>query len=129
MGVSGFGWCEKLTAISAGCLVVGTVVAILAAPMASAAPDCSSAGVAKTVSSVTSSVQQFLATHPGASKALRGASGPQGQSSMGQYFAANPNDYTEIRAIVAPIGVIKNQCDGASLPPALLAAYNIFAGS
>jgi hypothetical protein len=50
------------------------------------------------------------------------------EQTMAEYFADSPDEYSDLQEIVAPIGTIQSQCDGASLPPALVAAYNTFTG-
>ena len=114
---------------AAAVLVGGMAVATLAAPMASAAPDCSSAGVADTVSSVTGSAQQYLAGHPGANQVLTAAYGqprPQAEANVRGYFTANPAEYHELRGILAPLGDTQQACNVSVLPPNLQTAYSAF---
>lgn len=108
----------------------GVAAAALAAPAASASPDiCTGNGIAGTVSSVTGSAQQYLATHPGAGQVLAAAMNQtpaQMESNVRGYFTANPQEYYELRGILAPIGDVQRQCSVTVLPPALEAAYNQF---
>src|ERR1700743_1428610 len=99
---------------AAGCgLLAGLAATVIAAPTASAAPDCSSAGVANTVSSVTGSANQYLAAHPGANPVLTAAySQPrsQAEANVRGYFTANPGEYHDLRGILSPIGDTQQAC-------------------
>jgi hypothetical protein len=77
---------------AAGCgLFAGLAAAVIAAPTASAAPDCSAAGVASTVSSVTGSANQYLSAHPDANAAQRQCNttglSPDLQSAYNEFMA------------------------------------------
>lgn len=113
-----------------GIVLGGLATATLAAPIASAAPDvCSGSGVADTVSSVTGAAQQYLSTHPGAGQVLYAAanqSPAQAQADIRGYFTANPQEYYELRGIVAPIGDVQRQCNVSVLSPVLQVAYSQF---
>jgi hemophore-related protein len=115
---------------AAGCgLLAGLVATVIAAPMASAAPDCSAAGVASTVSSVTGSANQYLTNHPGANAVVTAAKNeprPQAASDLRNYFTAHPQEYVELRGILAPIGDTQRQCNTTGLSPDLESAYNEF---
>lgn len=119
----------KFTRLS-GVVIGGLAAATVAAPIAAATPDvCSGSGVADTVSSVTGAAQQYLSTHPGAGQVLYAAarqSPGQAQADIRGYFTANPQEYYELRGIVAPIGDVRRQCNVSVLSPALEAAYNQF---
>ena len=119
----------RVAAVCTGWLVGGTALATLAAPIASAAPDCSGAGVANTVSSVTGSAHQYLAGHPGAGQVLMAAANqprPQAAANVRGYFTANPGEYYDLRGILAPLGDVQRQCDVAVLSPDLQSAYDQF---
>jgi hemophore-related protein len=115
---------------AAGCsLLAGLVGTVIAAPTASAAPDCSAAGVASTVSSVTGSANQYLSNHPGANAVVTAAKNeprPQAATDLRNYFTAHPQEYVELRGILAPIGDTQQQCNTAVLSPDLQSAYNEF---
>src|SRR5690625_4714386 len=86
---------------------------LLVAPSASAAPDCSPAAVSNTVDSVTGSARQYLAAHPGADAVVTQAVGrprPQAAADVRSYFTAHPQEYFELRGILAPIGETQRQC-------------------
>ena len=115
---------------AAGCgLLVGMAATVIAAPMASATPDCSAAGVASTVSSVTGSANQYLSNHPGANAVVTAAKNeprPQAETDLRGYFTAHPQEYVELRGILAPIGDTQQQCNTTVLSPDLQSAYNEF---
>jgi hemophore-related protein len=115
---------------AAGCgLLAGLAATVIAAPTASAAPDCSAAGVANTVSSVTGSADQYLSSHPDANAvvtAARNEPRPQAESDLRGYFTAHQNEYYDLRGILAPIGDTQRQCNTTVLPPDLESAYNEF---
>lgn len=110
-------------------LIAGIAGATVVAPSAQAAPDCSAAGVANTVSSVTGSARAYLADHPGANQVLTAASGaprPVAAANIRSYFTANPAEYYELRSILGPIGDTQSQCHVSLLPPDLSSAYDEF---
>ena len=120
---------RRTVGMSAG-LWAGTVAAaIWAAPAALAAPDCSPGGVHATVSSATGAAQQYLDAHPGASQVVMAAYGqprPQAASDLRTYFTAHPNEYYDLRGVLAPIGDTERQCNVTALPPNLESAYQEF---
>lgn len=110
-------------------LLGATAATLVAAPSASAAPDCSPAGVSSTVNSVTGSAQQYLAAHPGANAVVNQAINsprPQAAADVRSYFTAHPQEYYELRGILAPIGETQRQCQTTGLPPELASAYAEF---
>jgi hemophore-related protein len=120
---------KRAVGISAGCLLGGMVVGFVGAPSAAAAPDCSPDGVNATVSSATGSAQQYLAAHPDANQVVMAAYGqprPQAAADLRTYFTAHPNEYYDLRGILAPIGDTERQCNVTALPPNLESAYHEF---
>ena len=115
---------------AAGCaLLAGLAVTTIGAPAASAAPDCSAAGVSNTVSTVTGSATQYLNNHPGANAVVTSARNeprPQAESNVRSYFTAHPQEYVELRGILAPIGDTQRQCNTTVLSPDLESAYSEF---
>ncbi|GFG87669.1 heme-binding protein [Mycolicibacter algericus] len=106
-----------------------TAATLIAAPSAAAAPDCSHAAVTSTVDSVTGSARQYLSTHPGANAVVNqaiSAPRPQAAADVRSYFTANPQEYYELRGILAPIGEKQRQCQTTVLPPELASAYAEF---
>jgi heme-binding protein len=120
---------RRVAGVSAGCLLGGIGMGIVAAPTAAAAPDCSPGGVDATVSSVTDAAQQYLATHPGANQVVSAAYGqPRGDAAgnIRGYFTAHPQEYYDLRGILAPIGDTERQCGVTALPANLESAYHEF---
>ena len=104
-------------------------MAIVGAPSAAAAPGCSPGGVNATVSSATGSAQQYLAGHPDANQVITAAYSqprPQAESSLRDYFTADPQEYYDLRDILAPIDGTERQCNLTALPPSLESAYQEF---
>lgn len=130
MKFSGIAARRRVVGICAGSLLGGLAVATLAAPAASAAPDqCSAGGLSGTVSSVTGEARNYLVNHPGANQVLTAAaSQPRGEAeaNIRGYFTANPQEYYELRGILAPIGDAQRQCNVTVLPPDLASAYSQF---
>ncbi|MGD1173235.1 heme-binding protein [Mycobacterium seoulense] len=120
---------RRLAGISAGCLLGGITMGLVGAPSAAAAPDCSPGGVNATVSSVRGSAEQYLAAHPGAGQVVTAAYGqprPEAASNLRSYFTAHPQEYYDLRGILAPIGDTEKQCNVQALPPTLESAYQEF---
>ncbi|OBJ69124.1 heme-binding protein [Mycobacterium sp. 1274756.6] len=110
----------------AGLLVAG---AAAVAPSALAAPDCSPQGVQNTLNSTTSAAQAYLAGHPGANAVVSSAISqprPEAAANIRSYFTANPNEYFELRNILAPIGETQRQCNTQVLSGPLASAYDEF---
>ncbi|WP_428343337.1 heme-binding protein [Mycobacterium sp.] len=119
----------RTTGICAGFVAGIVAVGISASPLALAAPDCSPAGVNTTVSSATGAAQQYLSAHPGANQAVMSAYGqprPQAESDLRNYFTAHPNEYYDLRGVLAPIGDTERQCNVTALPSNLESAYQEF---
>jgi hemophore-related protein len=108
---------RRIADVTVGGLLGGMAVSVLVTPAASAAPDCSGAGVASTVRSVTGSAQQYLANHPGANQVV-----------MAAYGQPRPEaeEYYELKNILAPIGDTQRTCGVTVLPPNLASAYDQF---
>jgi hemophore-related protein len=120
---------RRVAVAAAGSLAFGIAATTIAAPSALAAPDCSAAGVANTVSSVTGSARNYLADHPGANQVITAANGeprPVAESTIRSYFTANPQEYNDLHGILAPIGDTQRQCNVSVLPPDLSSAYDEF---
>ncbi|MGV0636149.1 heme-binding protein [Mycolicibacillus trivialis] len=110
----------------AGLLAAGAAVV---APSALAAPDCSPQGVQNTVNSSTSAAQAYLASHPGANAVVSSAISqprPEAAANVRSYFTANPQEYFELRNILAPIGETQRQCNTPVLSGPLASAYDEF---
>lgn len=120
---------RRLAGISAGCLLGGITVGLVGAPSAAAAPDCSPGGVNATVSSAQGSAEQYLSAHPGANQVVTAAYGqprPEAAANLRGYFTAHPQEYYDLRGILAPIGDTERQCNVKALPSYLESAYQEF---
>lgn len=120
---------RRVAGISAGFLLGGLTMGAICAPSAAAAPDCSPGGVNATVSSVQGAAQQYLAAHPDANEVVTAAYGqprPEAASNLRSYFTAHPQQYNDLRGILAPIGDTERQCNVKALPPTLESAYQEF---
>jgi heme-binding protein len=119
---------RRVAGISA-CLFGGMAIGIVAAPSAAAAPDCSPAGVNATVSSAQGAAEQYLAAHPGANQVVSAAYGQpraEAASNLRGYFTAHPQEYYDLRGILAPIGETERACNVSALPGNLESAYHEF---
>jgi hemophore-related protein len=129
MKFSGITARRHVAGVAAGCLLGGVAVATIAAPTAAAAPDCTAGGVSNTVSTTLGSARAYLNAHPAANQAVGAAFSqprPQAASALRDYFTANPQEYYDLKGILAPIGDTQRQCNVSVLPPDLASAYNEF---
>ncbi|MCV7099802.1 heme-binding protein [Mycobacterium palustre] len=120
---------RRVAGIGAGCLLGGLTMGIAGAPSAAAAPDCSPGAVNATVSSAQGSAEQYLAAHPDANQVVRAAiTQPRSEAAanLRGYFTAHPQQYYDLRGILAPIGDTERQCNVSALPPYLESAYQEF---
>lgn len=118
-----------MACVSTAGLLGGVAAGLVGAPAAHAAPDCSAAGVANTVSSVVGSARNYLNSHPDANQVVTAASTQPPEvasSNLRGYFTANPTQYYELRSILSPLGDTQRQCHVSVLPPDLAAAYDEF---
>lgn len=123
---------SHIVRICAGALIGGALAAGFTAPVASAAPDCSPAGVDSAVAAVTKQAQSYLNSNPAGNKVLMTAAlqpRPQAEATLQAYAASNPQQYAEFRAILAPLGEIQNQCGVPVVPPQFQWAFDQFVGS
>ena len=73
--------------------------------------------------------QQYLTGHPDANQVVTAAYGQpraQAASNLRNYFTAHPQEYYDLRGILAPIGDTERQCNVTALPPNLESAYQEF---
>ena len=130
MKFSGITARRRIAGVAAGCLLGGVAAATIVVPTAAAAPDqCTASGVSNTVSSTLGSARAYLDTHPGANQAVGAAFSqprPQAASTLRSYFTANPQEYYDLKGILAPIGDTQRQCNVSVLPPELASAYSEF---
>jgi heme-binding protein len=129
MKFSGITARRRVAGVAAGCLLGGVAAATIAAPAAVAAPDCTANGVSNTVSTTLGSARAYLNAHPGANQAVGAAFAqprPQAAAALRDYFTANPQEYYDLKGILAPIGDTQRQCNVSVLPPELASAYDEF---
>jgi hemophore-related protein len=122
---------RNIVGVCAGSLLTGLAVATIGAPSAMAAPgqQCDASSVSSTVSSTTGSARAYLDSHPGANQAVTAAMGqprPEAAATLRGYFTANPQEYYDLKGILAPIGDVQQQCNVSVLPPSLASAYDEF---
>jgi hemophore-related protein len=120
---------RRFAGVAAGCLLGGIAAATIAAPNAAAAPDCSAGGVSNTVNTTLGAARAYLNTHPGANQAVGAAfTQPRDQAAgtLRGYFTATPQEYYDLKGILAPIGDTQRQCNVSVLPADLASAYNEF---
>lgn len=114
-----------------GTLVGGIALAVLAAPLASAAPDCSPATVDGTVNSVTQQAQAYMDAHPAGNKMLLTAAlqpRQQASATIAAYATTNPQEYAEFKAILAPLATVQSQCGVQVVPAQFQWAFDQFIG-
>ncbi|BBU24622.1 heme-binding protein [Mycobacterium xenopi] len=115
--------------VTGACLLGSAAATMIVAPTATAAPDCSPAAVNNTVSSATGTARQYLDAHPDANDAVTSAFSkprPQAAADLRGYFTAHPQQYYDLRGILAPIGDTQRQCNTQVLSPELQSAYDEF---
>jgi heme-binding protein len=120
---------RSIVGVTASCLLGGLAAATALAPAASAATDCSAGAVANTVSTVTGSARDYPVAHPGADQVVTAAyhqPRSQAEANIRGYFTTNPQEYYELRNILAPIGDTQRTCNVTVLPPDLASAYSAF---
>ena len=129
MKYSGITARRRIAGVAVGCMLGGVAAATIVAPTATAAPDCSAGGVSNTVSTTLGSARAYLNAHPDANQAVGAAfTQPRDQaaSTLRDYFTSNPQEYYDLKGILAPIGDKQRQCNVTVLPPALASAYDTF---
>ena len=118
------------------CIVVslvagGMALAVIAAPSALAAPDCSPQGVSNTSDAVTAQAQQYLADHPDANKVLMTAAlQPRSEAvaTVQNYTSTHPQESAEFKSIIAPLGTLQKQCGVQVIPARFQWAFDQFMG-
>lgn len=96
------------------------------APAATVA-DCSTAALAKTISSVTLQLSDYFAAHPDADSALLDATRQPAFTAMNQfdsYFKEHPDQADALRGIQAPLAAFKDRCGLQVAPTDALAVLN-----
>jgi hemophore len=93
----------------------GAIVAALAVPSATAAPDpCAASQVAKTVGAVATNTGAYLDSHPETNQALTTISqqqaGPQSLAALKTYFDANPQVAKDMQQLQQPLVSLSGRC-------------------
>lgn len=125
------GQTRRITRACIGSIVGGIAVAGLAAPLASAEPDCSPAGVDSAVASVTQQARAYLNANPTANKVLMTAAlQPQAEATatIQGYASSNPQEYANFKSILLPLSSLQNQCGVQVIPVEYQWAFNQFIG-
>lgn len=125
------GQTRRFTRACIGSIVGGIALAGLAAPLASAAPDCSPAGVDGAVASVTQQARAYLNANPSANKVLMTAAlQPQAEAAatIQGYASSNPQEYADFKSILAPLSSLQSQCGVQVVPVEYQWAFNQFIG-
>jgi heme-binding protein len=115
----------------ATCALGGLAAATIAIPTATADPNCTASGFSHTASGVLASAGAWLDTHPQANDVLT-AAGMQGagaETSVRDYFVAHPQEYQELRGIVAPLIDLQHGCNAAIQPMQIAALYQALSQS
>lgn len=106
---------RSLYAVFAASAAGGAVVAALAVPSATAAPDpCAASEVARTIGSVATSTGNYLDSHPQTNQALTTISqqqgGPAPLGALKNYFDANPQVGKDMQALQQPLTSLSGRC-------------------
>lgn len=112
-------------------LAGGLALAVIAAPSALAAPDCSPQGVSSASDAITAQAQQYLADHPDANKVLMTAAlQPRSQAvaTVQNYTSTHPQESAEFKSIIAPLGTLQKQCGVQVVPAQFQWAFDQFVG-
>lgn len=103
-----------------------TTTTTTVAPAATVA-DCSTATLAKTISSVTLQLSDYFAAHPDADSSLLDATRQPAFTAMSQfdnYFKEHPDQADALRGIQAPLAAFKDRCGLQVAPTDALAVLN-----
>lgn len=119
--------------VALGCVAAAATAALSLGPGASAAladtPQCNADALANTLSTTTGAARDYLNAHPDANQAVSAAESqprPAASANLRSYFNAHPQEYFDLRGILAPIGSAQQQCNVTLLPPDLASAYGEF---
>lgn len=114
-----------------GIIVGGIALAGLATPTASAAPDCSPAGIDGQVTAITQQARAYLNSHSAANAMLMTAAfQPQAEAAqtIQNYANTNPQEAADFRSILLPLSTLQNQCGVNVVPVEYQWAFNQFIG-
>ncbi|MBB3604232.1 hemophore-related protein [Mycolicibacterium sp. BK556] len=122
---------RRTLGICFGAVTAGLAAAVIAAPAAVAAPDCSQPAIDAQVASSQGAIQGYLNTHPDGQRMLMSAAlQPRAQAAqtIQTYAQANPQEYQEFTALLAPLGTLQKQCGVQVVPPQYQWAFDQFVG-
>lgn len=107
----------------------GLAAATIAAPTASAAPDCNAAGLNRAISTVAGQTADYLASHPGANDAITNAGGQGGdaEATIRNYFVAHPTEWADLQRIASPLRTLRQQCEVDVAPTEIARLYDAMA--
>lgn len=114
------------TSATAAPTTTTTTTTTTVAPAAIVA-DCSTATLAKTISSVTLQLSDYFAAHPDADSSLLDATRQPAFTAMSQfdnYFKEHPDQADALRGIQAPLAAFKDRCGLQVAPTDALAVLN-----
>lgn len=120
---------RRVAGVLAGTFLGGVAAATIAVPTANAAPDCTAGGLFGTVSTVSGQASQYLIAHPGANQVLTDAANmapADAETSVRNYFYANPGEYFDLKNITAPLNDLNAQCGTSLTVEQLISAYQAF---
>lgn len=122
---------RRMLGICLGSLAAGMAAAVIAAPAAVAAPDCSKPAVDAQVATSQGQIQGYLNTHPDGQRVLMTAAlqpRAQAAATLQAYAQDNPQEYQEFTALLAPLGTLQKQCGVQVIPPQYQWAFDQFVG-
>lgn len=119
------------TRLCLGTVAAGIALATLAAPVATAAPDCSQAGIDATSDKVMQQAQAYMNAHPEGNKMLMAAAlqpRQQAAATISAYASSNPQEYADFKSILAPLATLQSQCGVQVVPAQYQWAFDQFIG-
>jgi hemophore-related protein len=122
---------RRTVGLCLGSLVGGIALAVIAAPSAFAAPDCSKANIDSTVATVGGQAQSYMNSHPDGQAVLMSAAlqpRSQAEQTLRNYATSNPQEYAEFKQILAPLAPLQQQCGVQVVPPQFQWAFDAFVG-
>lgn len=122
---------RRTASIVLSSLVGGMALAVVAAPSAFAAPDCSPQGVSTASDAITAQAREYLADHPDANKVLMTAAlqpRTEAVATVRDYTTAHPQESAEFKSIIAPLGTLQQQCGVQVIPAQFQWAFDQFMG-
>ncbi len=119
----------RVTGLLPALAAVPVCLSLVTPATAAAETDCSPDSVANTVSSATGAASNYLTAHPEANQVVVASYSqprPVASANLRAYFTAHPQQYQDLRGILAPIGDTQQRCNVTVLSPELATAYAEF---